>query len=454
MEWSDLVQEGFKDRFGEGREDYRLARYSYNADMGRDAEGSRLQHTLATNPTFVTMKDLARRLIGREADGYQRKREEMGMGLSKSPAKATGQVLGTIANDITQDSTRSLWWLLNAPQAVGNVTNETILAGANPELFRHKAVSPGGPGTYIPAHQYTGALQYEKGPNGTQVEKPPIFYSQDELLSPKLNELVKQRRADHDLAVSQGLISNTGQLKKGIQKQFNKEAGGMVYTRRKYNPGDVAALGIPTGIAINAGIGLLNPLGGSGGYSAVLPSDDDPTKTSNVIGEIAAKYILGRTGNLLPYAEFSKHRPDVDVGEYNRYKAFKYDKEGDFNPFDDGQITLPTGVAKFTTEGIHGPELQFLGRSLPVTTALIPYLGALAGGVAGAYQPTYLDEKTKSLKPIEDKINKRPIRRGLIGGMAGLGIGTATGLIVEEMRRRSGSNNVQLEGGNAEGYLR
>jgi len=116
-------------------------------------------------------------------------------------------------------------------------------------------------------------------------------------------------------------------------------------------------------------------------------------------------------------------------------------------------VTLPTGVAKFTTDGIHGPELQFLGRSLPVTTALIPYLGALAGGVAGVYQPTYYDKKTQSRKMIEGRENKRPIRRGLIGGMAGLGIGTATGLIAEEMRRRASSNNVQLEGGNAEQYL-
>ena len=46
------------------------------------------------------------------------------------------------------------------------------------------------------------------------------------------------------------------------------------------------------------------------------------------------KYFLGRTGNLLPYEEFSKYRPDVDVGEYNRYKAFKYDKDMDFDPRD------------------------------------------------------------------------------------------------------------------------
>ena len=63
--------------------------------------------------------------MGREPDAY-RKRAEMGMGLSEDRTKATSQVVGTIANDFTQDTTRSLWWLLNAPQAVGNVLNENV----------------------------------------------------------------------------------------------------------------------------------------------------------------------------------------------------------------------------------------------------------------------------------------------------------------------------------------
>ena len=131
------------------------------------------------------------------------------------------------------------------------------------------------------------------------------------------------------------------------------------------------------------GLGLLNPLGGSGGYTAALPSQDDPTKTDNVIGEVAMKYLLGRTGNLLPYEEFSKYRPDVDVGDYNRYKAFKYDKEFDLDPTDGNLNILPAGILKATADGIHGPEVQFLGRSLPLTTTIVPYLGALAGGVLG-----------------------------------------------------------------------
>ena len=74
---------------------------------------------------------------------------------------------------------------------------------------------------------------------------------------------------------------------------------------------------------------------------------------------------MGRTGQLLPYSEFSQVRPDVSREEYNKYQAFKYDKT-DWNPLD-GDIGMFAGAVRGTTEGIHGPGVQFLGRSLPVT---------------------------------------------------------------------------------------
>jgi hypothetical protein len=113
---------------------------------------------------------------------------------------------------------------------------------------------------------------------------------------------------------------------------------GADYKRKpKYGgPGAIQAMSIPAGIAINTGLGLMTPFGGAEGYKAALPSEEDPSKTSNVIGEVAAKYLLGRTGNLLPYPEFVKVRPDVSGDEYGRYKAFKFDKP-DINPFDDGK---------------------------------------------------------------------------------------------------------------------
>lgn len=378
------LKQGFKDRYGEGREDYRQAYYAARELQGLDPEDARIKTTLATNPTFVTARDL----IGNSEPIYRQQREERGMKLSDDLATKLGQIGGTIGNDLTQDSSRGLWWLLNAPQATGNVINEYALSKAQPSLF---------------AHDTTNIRMPVMETNIRGGRSPKVYEN---------SEYTAENKANYERARAEDLISAEGVKRKGVGQK-----DGML-TKRRYDPGDVAALAIPSGIAINAGIGLLNPFGGSGGYSAVIPSDEDPSKTENVIGEVAAKYILGKTGNLLPYDEFSQIRPDVSRGEYNAYKAFKYDKEGDYNIFDDGKVTLPTGVVKATTDGIHGPEVQFLGRSLPLTTTLIPYLGAVAGGVAGVR-------------------TKRPIKGGIIGGMAGLGIGTTAGLVTEELRRRA-----------------
>ena len=389
---------GFKDRYSEGREDYRQAYYAAREMQRKDPEDARIKTTLATNPTFVTARDL----LGTSEPIYKGQRAERGMALSDDRATRIGQVLGTIGNDLTQDNSRSLWWLLNAPQATGNVINEYALSKAQPNLFAHEALD-----IEVPTMENTSA-----GP------KPKVY---------KDAALTRENKSRYDSALSAGVISAEGIKRKGIGQKDGK------YTRRKFSPGDVAALSIPTGVAINAGIGLLNPFGGSGGYSAALPSDEDPSKTENVLMEVGAKYILGRTGNLLPYDEFSKHRPDVSRGEYNAYKAFKYQKDGDFD-LSDGDFTVPTGVIKGTMDGIHGPEVQFLGRSLPLTTTVIPYLGALAGGVSGVR-------------------TARPIKGGLIRGSAGLAAGAVTGMITEELRRRASSNQSLGQGGSAEQYL-
>ena len=418
MAFQDFI-DGFKDRYSEGREDHRLAYYAGRKRESKEPEGTRIGSTLGTNPTFTTIRDLT----NQSRPEHRAARESMGMGLGKKKnGFGAGQVAGTIAADMTQDYTRSLWWLLNAPQAAGNVVAELAMAKSNPELYRYKTKTfsdfrgPNAEGEVV--NQGIPKVQFEQGA-GPKLRTQGLTQFQQE-----------QNQRAYDLAREEGYINELGEMRKGVSLGDNNR-----YRRRQYNPGDVASLMIPTGIAINAGLGLLNPLGGSGGYTAALPSQGDLTKTDNVIGEVAAKYVLGRTGNLLPYEEFSKYRPDVDIGEYNRYKAFKYDKEIDYDIRDGDVNLLPAGVLKATTDGIHGPEVHFLGRSLPLTTTGIPYLGALLGGVAGVR-------------------TKRPIARGLQGGLGGLAVGGGVGLIAEEMRRRSSSNNVQLEGGNAEEYLR
>ena len=209
-----------------------------------------------------------------------------------------------------------------------------------------------------------------------------------------------------------------------VHRRANKDLykkGALVDKKGRDASGYLKMLPVPAGVAINTGLGLMTPFGGAEGYKAAMPSEEDPTKTQNVLGEVAMKYFLGRTGNLLPYDEFKKVRPDVSREEYGRYKAFKFDKQEDWNPADDGQTTMLGGALKYTNEGIHGPEMQFLGRSLPVTTGFTPFIGAVAGGTAGLRAR---------------RVGQGAITAGTLGGFGGLAAGSVLGNALEQERRR------------------
>ena len=375
----------FRDAYGEGREEWAKAYREGRQASGASEDAPRINEMTGAYPTGIRFKEAFQDITGAKLKPEEARnrliREDLGIGAEKGRRDRAGQLLGTIAADITQDNTRSFWWLMNAAQAVGNVAAEWGLAKANPKLYGQstQTTTSGAPITNNP-----------KGPT-------------------------------YLIAKKRGLLDGQGKPTKGVK--INEEGE---IQKRNFEPGDKAALLIPTGIAINAGMGLLSPFGGIEGYEAAAPDPDDKSKTRNVIEEVGAKYFLGKTGNLLPYDEFVKARPDVSKEEYAKYQAFKYGKETDLNPFDDGEMTAPMRVAKFTADGIHGPEVQFLGRSLPVLTTAIPYTFALAGGISGVQ-------------------SDKPIRGGLVRGMAGLAIGQVVGNLLEnEIRRRNAVEN-QLE---------
>ncbi len=375
--------DALSEAYGEGRPDHQKVFYEAREASGADSDAPRIEAALGTNALLGRLRDM----LGVSHPAHRQVRIEKGMGLKDDFIGKAGQVAGTAAADLTQDHSRELWWLLNAPQAVANVMQELALNKINPRLYGASPV----------AHEVTGR---------------PVRVNVD----------------DEEIAIAMNLIDKeSGRRKRGIGIEKNKGTGEYIYNQRNFAPGHVAALSIPTGVAINAGIGLLNPMGGSGGYEAVLPSEADATMTENLLGEIAAKYILGRTGGLLPWNEFKKVRPDVSKGEYNAYKAFKYDKAMDYD-ITDGDVTLvPGGVLKGTVDGIHGPEVQFLGRSLPVTTTAIPFAAALAGTTLGA-SPAI--QRRLGLNP------KQTIRNALAGGVLGLTSGGGAGYLMELERRR------------------
>ena len=134
----------------------------------------------------------------------------------------------------------------------------------------------------------------------------------------------------------------------------------------------------PAVIAMSTGIGNI---GRPEGYKAIIPSETDPRKTADPTGEFLSRYFLGRTGRLLPYSEFVKERPDVSPDEYGRYKAYQFNKKLDLNPLD-GDINI-LGALRGTTDGIHGPELNFMGKTMPALTAILPTAAAVLGGGYG-----------------------------------------------------------------------
>jgi hypothetical protein len=380
------VAKGFMDAlqeaYGEGREDWSRAYRAGRTANNQSEDAPRLTEMTGAYPTGIRIMENLNSLIPKEAasrlkiapdTNKQLVREDLGIGLQpRGQGRRTGQMVGTLLADATQDNTRSFYWLGNAIQALGSIGQEQLLGKFAPQLYG------------------TNPLTNAAG-----------------------GQLNKKKKADREYAIKQNYLDGSGKPTKGVR--FDDD-GNM--SKRRFEPGAKAALLIPSGLAINAGIGLMSPMGGAPGYTAVIPEEDDLKVSANPVLEVAGKYLTGRTGNLLPYDEFKEERPDVSRGEYNAYKGFKYDKDVDLNPFDDGDVTLPMGLGKFTSDGIHGPELQFFGKSLPMTTGGIPLAAALAGTTYGA---------TRS----------KPIRGGLTYGLGGYAIGTAAGAITEELRRRA-----------------
>jgi len=387
MNVNDLIQQAknarvaFDEEVGYGPDDQSKMFYKIRELQGEDDDAPRIQKMAAEHPLVYRIRE---NLGMADPEGLEA-RAQLGMQMKSTPGGRIGQLGGALAADVIQDRSRGWWWLFNAAQATGNVVNESVLGKVNSDLY--------------------GAQDLNTRYNLTDLK-----------------------------AAGHAHVNGSGRLvpNVGVYNAAGKAK------KRNYRSGNVMALGIPAGFAINQGIGLMTPFGGYEGYEAVVPSAEDPSKTDNAVAEVASKYILGRTGNLLDWDEFKKVRPDVSKGEYNAYKAFKYDKAVDMNPFDDGKFSLPAGVARGTTDGIHGAEIQFLGRSLPVNTAIMPFASAVAGAALGVRRRKPF-RKGGAQEGVRDP---ESVKRGIIGGSAGALGGIAVGNLLEgERRRRNEADN-------------
>lgn len=98
----------------------------------------------------------------------------------------------------------------------------------------------------------------------------------------------------------------------------------------------------------------------------------------------------------------------MSKGEYEQYKAFLH---GNKFPI------------KFTPDGIHGAEVNLLGKSLPVATAIIPAAAMALGGRAGARRAA-LRLKESGVDPVSgeigvDLLQRRQDARGKLAALKG-----------------------------------
>ena len=361
-----------------------------------------------------------------------------------SVAKKIDYALGGMTNDFTNNATRNLWWLINAPQAIVDIGSEAAIAHANPDLYKEETID-------LDFARKNGLVDYAPDINWRKVADEEL---RRESLSEPLPDLsgkagefggYSQAGAEQDrIARQQQIISqlypeedarNFRRAAPGVRIRKDKKTGTYQVRRRAYSPTlvNVASM-LPAAIAVNTGIGLMGGedngsiTGRQAGYQAAVPSELDPRVTSNAIAEVGMRYLLGREGQLMDMDDFLLERPDVTAGEYAKYKGYLRDRDTDLNPFDDGKINV-AGILKTNPDGIRGAEVQFLGKSMGVNDTAIPTLSAIGGSALGA---------PAGYKNPRIRANKAATIASLAaGGAAGLFGGQATGAALEDQRRRN-----------------
>ena len=223
-----------------------------------------------------------------------------------------------------------------------------------------------------------------------------------------LKEAGKKIKENFDpVKITSDVAGNVG-FTKQAQFAFNKATNAY---RMASDAGVKAsqAVGVDSNLskaAIAAGVPLLyatlsgqmgSPLDGfrPKGQKAVAPvsKDEDPSGATprNIIEEGALRTFAFQKGQMLPFKEFIKERPDVmpsTIAEYRRYVNLKPQAGNRIDIDRDKQtFTAFGGLVKGTARGLNDPEIRIKGA--PITASSVLGIGAGLGTIAAAKK--YLD---------------------------------------------------------------
>jgi hypothetical protein len=175
-----------------------------------------------------------------------------------------------------------------------------------------------------------------------------------------------------------------------INARVTSEKGG-----RYIHPALVAsALSLGALPILSGNVDVLNPLEGGRvkGYSAVFADPEDPTKSTNPIAEIGARYFLGRKGKLLtPSQGFFEERPDVTPEEYAKAQHDMGFMSKTFFGLENNRLASAVLGGSLGTLAGAGPghlvDRAVYGEKLPGGVGKRSKIGALAGAIAGSMLP-------------------------------------------------------------------
>jgi len=235
--------------------------------------------------------------------------------------------------------------------------------------------------------------QIDKTPWGYKLKKQVVESGGQEFRSTEpIKDFMRKSKGEQLARATAGLT--TGDAQKALYKATNIPiiqqeilndipARVGVNTRDDKLAGAIIARGAPF-----LGAYLAGRAGGVGegfrpkGEKAVYPKSkkEDPTgrEVGNPLAEGIGRSVFFQRGQMLPYGEFKKERPDVMPSTYRDYMAYQYAKPeaGSLVTIDPkrGSFTALGGMVRGSAKGLNDPELRI--RGFKTTASEIAGLGA------------------------------------------------------------------------------
>jgi len=158
------------------------------------------------------------------------------------------------------------------------------------------------------------------------------------------------------------------------------EAAGMVDENGKVPllPTVLAGAGIAAAVDAFSGNTDFTNLAEQGrpqGYSALFPSPEDPTKSTQPLLELPVGYVLGKRGKMLPWEQFHEERPDVSPEDFARYKEYQKQGHAELLGLESANPYLTSAIGAGVGTAIAKAKQKSLGK------------GAAIGAVAGLAVP-------------------------------------------------------------------